>query len=682
MDQEKRDLKDYLYTDGTEDYRIPMECHAGETVEFRIRAPKGVRAEIALLLGTHELPMSPVRSEGCFSWYSCKAEVWVKTSYIFRISFPKNGILCYYGCLGVAETADQCSPFTLSPGFFTPEWARGAVIYQIYVDRFCNGDPSNDVLTDEYAYINGFHAEHVEDWYSLPATLDVHRFYGGDLAGVRKKLDYLQELGVEVIYFNPIFVSPSNHKYDSQDYQHIDPHLTVIARDGGELLEKGEAENRKATRYINRVTNLVNLEASNAWFADFMKEVHSRGMRVILDGVFNHCGSFNRWMDREYLYQPEDGYAPGAWRSPDSPYRDYFYFQGEGADQSYEGWWNFDTLPKLNYDSESLVQEILGIGKLWLKEPYQVDGWRLDVAADLGHSPETNHAFWKRFRQAVREENPEALILAEHYGDPIPWLQGDEWDSIMNYDGFMEPVTYFLTGMEKHSDRYDPDLINDSDAFFAAMHWNLGRLQTGSALTAMNELSNHDHSRFLTRTNRKVGRLGGMGSEAASEGVRKSVLREAVVIQMTWPGAPTLYYGDEAGLCGFTDPDNRRTYPWGREDHELIDFHQYLIRLHKKSEALRKGSYMPLGREYGLIAYGRFTDREKVVVAVNNIGPRTVEIPVWRLGVRDGDELESLMITQENGYNVGTLRVKAENGKVSFRMGEHSAVVYRTVHDT
>ena len=134
----------------------------------------------------------------------------------------------------------------------------------------------------------------------------------------------------------------------------------------------------------------------------------------------------------------------------------------------------------------------------------------------------------------------------------------------MNYDAFMEPVTWFLTGMEKHSDGYNGALYGDGEAFFGAMNYHMSRMQTNTIFTAMNQLSNHDHSRFLTRTNQIVGRLGNMGPERASEHVKKPVLREAVVIQMTWPGAPTLYYGDEAGVCGWTDPDSRRTYPWGR----------------------------------------------------------------------------------------------------------------------
>ena len=199
-------------------------------------------------------------------------------------------------------------------------------MYQIYVDRFYNGDESNDVLDDEYSYI-GEHVTSVKDWGKYPAAMGVREFYGGDLQGVLDKLDYLESLGIEVIYLNPIFVSPSNHKYDIQDYDHIDPHFGVIVSDKGELLDKEDQDNTHATRFIDRVTNMKNLDASNEFFAKFMKEVHKRGMKVIIDGVFNHCGSFNKWLDREHLYSSSNTkYETGAYEVAESPYNSFFMF--------------------------------------------------------------------------------------------------------------------------------------------------------------------------------------------------------------------------------------------------------------------------------------------------------------------------------------------------------------------
>ena len=203
----------------------------------------------------------------------------------------------------------------------------------------------------------------------------------------------------------------------------------------------------------------------------------------------------------------------------------------------------------------------------------------------------------------------------------------------MNYDAFMEPITWFLTGMQKHSDDYRDDLRGNSESFWGAMSHHQTNFSNSSLQVSMNELSNHDHSRFLTRTNRKVGRVHTLGSQAANEGVNKAVFREAVMMQMTWPGAPTIYYGDEAGVCGFTDPDNRRTYPWGNEDKDLIEFHRRMIRVHKLNSSLLTGSLINLGQDYNYIAYGRFTSDDQVIVAVNNNNYEIEkEIEVWKAG--------------------------------------------------
>ena len=308
-----------------------------------------------------------------------------------------------------------------------------------------------------------------------------------------------------------------------------------------------------------------------------------------LDGVFNHCGSFNKWLDREQIYEQSGKYEKGAYISEDSPYRSFFKFFKEDwpYNKNYDGWWGHDTLPKLNYEeSAKLYSYVLNIAKKWVSPPYNVDGWRLDVAADLGHSSKFNHKFWRDFRKAVKEANPNALILAEHYGDPSSWLEGDQWDTIMNYDAFMEPVSWFLTGMEKHSDDYNAYLDGNGEHFFSSMAYHMSRMQYSSIITSMNELSNHDHSRFLTRTNKIVGRVATAGPEKASQGINYGIFRAGVVMQMTWPGAPTVYYGDETGVCGWTDPDNRRTYPWGQEDVELIEFYSYKMCIRDRETAL------------------------------------------------------------------------------------------------
>ena len=599
--------------------------------------------------------------------------------YHFEIIY--GSLTCYYNTQGVRMEYEERMDFEIYPGYETPDWAKGAVMYQIYIDRFYNGDKSNDVETGEYFYIGDVSTK-VDNWEKTPAVMGVREFYGGDLQGILDKLDYLQDLGVEVLYLNPAFVSPSNHKYDCQDYDYIDPHYGKIVEDCDGLLNPGDRENAHAYKYIRRVTDKRNLEASNELFAKLVEEVHKRGMRVILDGVFNHCGSFNKWMDRERIYENQEGYPKGAYVSADSPYRDFFDFKDTNRwpyNPTYDGWWTHDTLPKLNYEaSTTLYDYILKVGKKWVSPPYNVDGWRLDVAADLGHSNEFNHQFWKDFRRAVKEANPEAIILAEHYGNPEGWLLGDEWDTVMNYDAFMEPITWFLTGMEKHSDEYREDLYGNSEAFIGAMRTHMRSLHMSALYTAMNELSNHDHSRFLTRTNRKVGRVSYAGAAAASQGINPAVMREAVVIQMTWPGAPTVYYGDEAGVCGFTDPDNRRTYPWGKEDQQMLDFHRSMIKLHKEYEVIRKGSLNFLWNDYQGLSYGRFSDNEQMIVILNNLAEdREIEVEVWQTGISRQEDtvLERVMLTYRAGYTEEKDSYIARGGIVRLNVPGYGAVI-------
>ena len=646
--------KQALFSDGTSDYREPAEPEPGDTVTIRFRAEKDNLDMVWLCMEDERLPMEKYETVEEFDYYRVQISVGdAAVRYWFQV---ETGFLeCYYDRRGVSRELRPEYFFTIVPGFSTPDWAKGAVMYQILVDRFYNGDPGNDVKDNEYYYIKTYSCQ-VTNWSKYPESFGVGEFYGGDLEGVVKKLDYLKELGVEVIYFNPLFVSPSSHKYDIQDYDYIDPHYGVIVEDGGEPLAAGDTDNRRASAYIRRVTDKRNLLASNQLFIRLVEEAHSRGIRVILDGVFNHCGSFNKWMDRERIYEGQEGYAPGAYVSSDSPYRDFFHFDNSYAwpyNQTYDGWWGHNTLPKLNYEGSGELRDyILEIGRKWVSPPYNADGWRLDVAADLGHTAEFNHQFWRDFRKAVKEANPQALILAEHYGDPREWLTGDQWDSIMNYDAFMEPITWFLTGMEKHSDGFSPERLGNLKDFEDAMGHYMTRLMTPSLHCAMNELSNHDHSRFLTRTNHKVGRAEALGCAAAGEGVDKAVLKEAVVFQMTWPGAPTLYYGDEAGVCGFTDPDNRRTYPWGNEDQELLNFHRDMIEIHKRYEAFRTGSVAFLGGMDQLLCFARFTRREQFIVLLNNDKERrALEVSVGAAGIPGACELEQIMYTTRDNYS-------------------------------
>ena len=669
--------REAIFSDETNGYVNPSEPGAYDNISICIRVAKDDVDRVEILHGKNYSEATLLRkyhSDYYFDYYKIFTDISnVVFRYVFRISKGKETV--YYDRVGVSDGIRVFQGFEIIPDFKTPDWAKGAIMYQIFVDRFCRGDGSNDVLDDEYIYL-GVPCIRTTNWSQYPSNFDVGYFYGGDLQGVMDKLGYLKSLGVEAIYFNPIFVSPSNHKYDAQDYEHIDPHYAKIVNDGGELVDPEAEDNLKATKYIIRTTDKENLEASDRFFANFVDIAHQKGIKIILDGVFNHCGSFHKWLDKESIYKNAKGYPKGAFHGVDSPYRSYFRFH-EDTD-SYDGWWGHSTLPKLFYEnSDKLVNEILAIARKWISPPYNVDGWRLDVAADLGHSEEFNHRFWTKFRKEVKKINPDVIILAEHYGDPYMWLNGKQWDTVMNYDAFMEPVSFFLTGMEKHSEAFYAEKRGDGKLFWHTLLYAKARMPMPSYMCSMNELSNHDHSRFLTRTNMKVGRLHTVGSKAANEGVDVSIFRQAVIMQMTLQGAPTIYYGDEVGVCGWTDPDNRRSFPWGKEDWNILEFHKYAINLHKRHKSLRYGSLIPILGEKDLIAYIRAVKDEQMLVVIYTGNEEIeVDIPVWLMGLKNKDSLVRVMLTEETSYNVGEYAIEVKGISAKLKLKKNTAAMY------
>ncbi len=674
-------LQDTFFTDTTENYLVPSEPKIGDLVTIKIKSSAEPRSIKIVLNGdVFDLIYSGLDERNYYVYSYAFVLETQSIEYYFEIK-SRGGKNYVYNRKGLQYNSDDVFNFRVYAGFSTPNWAKGAVMYQIYVDRFYNGDKSNDVLTNEYKYL-GKPVKRCE-WHEALSEDDYRSFYGGDLQGVIDKLDYIQDLGVEAIYFNPLFVSPSNHKYDAQDYDYIDPHIGVIVEDKGAILEFGKMQNQYATRYIERTTNKKNLEASNQLFIKLVELAHARNIKVIIDGVFNHCGQYNKWLDTEGFYEG-NGYPPGAFKEKDSLYHDYFVWEKDSwpDNEEYSSWWGHKNHPKLNFEgSKELTDYILNVASKWVSPPYNCDGWRLDVAADLGLSSEFNHKFWKRFRKAVKDANPEAVIISEHYGDPSGWLMGDEWDTVMNYDAFMEPLTWFLTGMEKHSEEYNGYMLNNTRAFEDAMFYNSGKLTSPAQYTAMNQLSNHDHSRFLTRTNRKVGRLHTVGKEAADMDTDMAVMFEAIVFQMTWVGAPTLYYGDEIGMKGWTDPDNRRPFEWDNIDENILGFYKECIRIHKENEALKIGSAKLLASEDGIIAIGRWTTKNSIIVAINNTDAETmIYVPTYHLAELGDNTFEMLIQSFADAtYDTENVKLNSKNNTLALTLPPKSSKILRLV---
>ncbi|MBR6397840.1 MAG: alpha amylase N-terminal ig-like domain-containing protein, partial [Lachnospiraceae bacterium] len=261
-----------VFSDETESYRDPVCPKPGEDVKIRLRTLKNNVDGVYFISGNMREPMKAAYARNGFDYYEVTIPVG-EAPILYYFELRVEELVLYYNKMGITRDLTARNAFRITPGFSTPDWSHGAVMYQIYTDRFRNGNPSNDVLSGEYSYLNE-HVNKVEDWNRPPESMDVRNFYGGDLQGILEKLDYLEDLGVEVLYLNPIFVSPSNHKYDIQDYDHVDPHFGVIVKDEGDCLSWEDQDNSRALRYITRVTSPENLAASDELLAQLSAEVH------------------------------------------------------------------------------------------------------------------------------------------------------------------------------------------------------------------------------------------------------------------------------------------------------------------------------------------------------------------------------------------------------------------------
>jgi glycosidase len=432
-----------------------------------------------------------------------------------------------------------------------PAWVADAVFYQVFPDRFAR--------SDRLVKPNG-----LEKW-SAPPT--IHGYKGGDLAGIADRLDWLTDLGINAIYLNPIFQSGSNHRYHTHDYYRVDPLL------GG-----------------------------NAAFDDMLEACHARGVRVILDGVFNHAS--------RGFFQFHDVLENGR----DSPYSDWFHIHGwplhpysQSHPANYEAWWGLKALPKFNTDNPQVREYLMKVGEYWVRKG--IDGWRLDVPEEIGTT-----GFWEEFRDRVRAINPEAYIVGEVWGDASWYIStGERFDATMNYQWTAATISYTVGGRLDHNTRLDNPLYAiapplDAAGYRDRIAWLLGRYPEEATLANLNLLDSHDTARIRS---------------IASGDVESVIL--SLVLLLTFPGAPCIYYGTEIGLRGGKDPDSRRTFPWTQQatwSTEILSATKELINLRREHPALRSPLYRPLwptgpGDGTMVYAFERRSGDDRIVVIVN-----------------------------------------------------------------
>ncbi len=439
---------------------------------------------------------------------------------------------------------------TVTPEVHTPDWVKDAVFYQIFPDRF-----AKSALVDK--------PSNLEPWDSEPT---VHGFKGGDLAGVMEHLDYLVDLGITAIYFNPIFQSASNHRYHTHDYMQVDPIL------GG-----------------------------NAVFRQMLDAAHQRGIRVVLDGVFNHASrgffQFNTLLELGQASPYTDWFTVTGW-----PLRAY------EKHPQYISWWNLAALPKFNTNTAAVRKFLWGVGRYWMEQG--IDGWRLDVPAEIN-----DDEFWREFRRQVKGVNPEAYICGEIWHDARRWLQGDQFDSVMNYLFTRACLNFFPAALNRELVRHVPSLRlrqYKAQGFARDINALLALYPKEITLAQLNLLDSHDMPRFLSLANED-----------------ERALRLATLYQMTYPGAPCIYYGDEIGMSGGQDPQCRRAFPWDehRWNIPLRDYFKQCIALRKAHPALRRGDYITLYASGNLYAFARRDEHEALVIALN-VGPEPAALNV------------------------------------------------------
>ncbi len=550
----------------------------------------------------------------------------------YRFEVSSGSETLWYNADGVSASDPSSGDFFIIPGFKTPDWMKNGVMYEIFVDRFFDGNPNNDVKTGQYTYAGCATEQHAwgSSVYATTPGCNSEVFFGGDLAGIDQKLGYIkQTLGANILYLTPIFEAPSNHKYDTADYYKVDPAFGTAAD-----LER------------------------------LIQDVHSSANGpegyIILDGVFNHTGDSNCWFGRE-TYGTFTCSVTGAYQSKSSPYYSWYTFQSwPDHYSSFED--AVPTMPKLNYGTtgspvrEQIYAASNSVVQTYLKAPYGIDGWRLDSAQMLdadgnGGSDATNHQIMEELRAAVLSVNPNAEILGEYWGDPAPWLDnGNQWDGAMNYNGFTDPLSEWLCGVDESGKTASIDVTQ----FDGWLRTARADVPMNALETMTNELGTHDTPRFTTR---------------CGDHLAKTEL--AMVFQFTYIGTPTIYYGDEYGMQGAGDPDDRRTFDWSKatlSDPPVALAHK-LVTIRNAYPALRTGSFMTLLTDDAddVYAYGRFDASNRIAVVLNaGAGAQNVTVPVWQLSMTNGSTVTDLL--SDTAYTV-------ENGKVTVTVPADSGVI-------
>ena len=434
-----------------------------------------------------------------------------------------------------------------------PDWYKQGIIYQIFVDRFFNGQEEGKVLNPKKnTFIYGNWDDNPMYIKDMDGNIVRWDFYGGNLLGVKKKLEYIKSLGVSVIYFNPIFDSPSCHKYDTGDYEKIDPMF------GDEEI-----------------------------FKDLCNEAEKIGIKIILDGVFSHTGSDSKYFNKFGNYN-----SLGAYQSLQSPY--YRWYRFNDYPDLYEAWWGFSNMPNIDELNPSYLDYIIrddnSIVEKWIR--LGASGWRLDVADELPDE------FIKILKKKLKEVDKDSVLIGEVWEDASnkvsysrkrEYLFGNELDSVTNYplrQIILDLVRNYI-GNKSFIRRYLSLKENYPKEYF---------------YSTMNILGNHDTERVLTMLNNSV-----------------ELLKEAVAIQMTLPGVPLIYYGDEAGLTGGKDPSNRKSYPWGKENDEILEFYKTITAIRVAEDALKIGEIKFLDFNNGVLGYERFIDKDRIIILVNTL---------------------------------------------------------------